>query len=60
MLGAMPVVIEFGHTDKLALYEQFCDIQQLMSHIDKKLVEGQLWVEVTHVMVWGHMKACPK
>ena len=27
-----------------------------MGHINKKLVKGQLWAEVTDVMIWHHMK----
>ena len=29
----------------------------ISSHSGKKLVEGQLWAEVTAVTIWGHMKA---
>ena len=25
----------------------------------KKLIEGQLWAEVTQVTIWGHMKVLP-
>ena len=29
------------------------------SHIGKKLVEDELWAEVTHVTIWGHMRVLP-
>ena len=28
----------------------------ILSPSGKKLVEGQLWAEVTQVTIWGHMK----
>ena len=28
-------------------------------HIGKKFVKGQLWAEVTHVAIWGHMNVLP-
>ena len=31
----------------------------ILSRSGKKLVEGQLWAEVTYVMIWGHMKVLP-
>ena len=31
----------------------------ILSHNGKKLVEGQLWAEVTQVMIWGHVKVLP-
>ena len=30
-----------------------------MCEIHKKLVEGELWAEVTGVRIWGHMKILP-
>ena len=41
------------------LHEQFCPMQQLYIKFHKKLVKGQLWTEVTHVTIWGHMKVLP-
>ena len=52
----MPVVMKFGQTDLGTLYKQFCDVQQLMGDIGKKLVKGQLWAEVT---IFGQMKVLP-
>ena len=31
----------------------------ILSHSGKKLVEGQLWAEVTQIMIWGHMNVFP-
>ena len=31
----------------------------ILSHSGKKLVEGQLWAEVTHVATWGDMRFLP-
>ena len=31
----------------------------ILSHSGEKLVEGQLWAEVTQVTVWGHMRVLP-
>ena len=31
----------------------------VMYQIHEKLVEGELWVEVTGVTVWGHIKILP-
>ena len=31
----------------------------ILSHSGKKLVEGQLWAEVTQVTIWGHMRVLP-
>ena len=31
----------------------------ILSHSGKKLVEGELWAEVTQVRIWGHMKFLP-
>ena len=30
-----------------------------MCQIHEKLVEGELWAEVTGVTIWGHMKILP-
>ena len=30
-----------------------------MCQIHKKLVEGELWAEVTGVTIWGHIKILP-
>ena len=30
-----------------------------MCQIHKKLVEGELWAEVTGVTIWGHIKNLP-
>ena len=30
-----------------------------MYQIHKKLVEGELWAEVTGVTIWGHIKILP-
>ena len=31
----------------------------VMCQIHKKLVEGELWAEVTGVTIWGHIKILP-
>ena len=31
----------------------------VMCQIHKKLVEGELWAEVTGVTIWGHIKNLP-
>ena len=31
----------------------------ILSHSGKKLVEGQLWAEVTQVTILGHMRVLP-
>ena len=31
----------------------------VMCQIHEKLVEGELWAEVTGVTVWGHIKILP-
>ena len=31
----------------------------ILSHNEKKLVEGQWWAEVIQVMIWGHVKVLP-
>ena len=43
----MPVVIKFGLTHSGTLCEQFVTL----GHSGKKLVKGQLWAEVTQVMI---------
>ena len=55
----MLVVIKFGLCDYGTLYEQFCHMQQLYVKFMKRLVKGQMWAEVTHVTIWGHMKVLP-
>ena len=30
-----------------------------MCQIHEKLVEGELWAEVTSVRIWGHIKILP-
>ena len=55
----MPVVMKFGPSDWGTLCEQICDMQQIQVILAKKLVEGELWAEVTHVTIWGHMRVLP-
>ena len=31
----------------------------ILSHSGKKLVEGELWAEVTGVTIWGHITILP-
>ena len=31
----------------------------ILSHSGKMLVKGELWAEVTQVMVWGHTRVLP-
>ena len=31
----------------------------ILSHSGKKLVKGELWAEVTQVMIWGHTRVLP-
>ena len=31
----------------------------ILDYRGKKLVEGQLWAELTHVTIWGPMKVLP-
>ena len=31
----------------------------ILSHSGKKLAKGEMWAEVTQVMVWGNMRVLP-
>ena len=46
-MALMPVVMKF------------CDMQQIQVILARKLVEGELRAEVTHVTIWGHMRVLP-
>ena len=55
----MPLVIEFDPCDKETLYEPILSHAAVMCQIHDKLVEGELWAEVTGVTIWGHIKILP-
>ena len=51
----MPMVMKFGPTRRECCVSSFV----ILSHSGEKVVEGQLWAEVTQVMIWSHMKVLP-
>ena len=48
----IPVVMKFGPTHRGHCMSSF----MILSHSGKKLVEGQLWADVTQVTIWGHIR----
>ena len=51
-----------AHGNKIwstSLGEHCMSSSVILTPSGKKLVEGQLWAEVTQVTIWGHMKVLP-
>ena len=55
----MHVLIKFGPCDYGTLCELILSRAAVMCQIHEKLVEGELWAEVTGVTIWGHIKILP-
>ena len=55
----MPVVIKFGPRDLGDTVQAILLHATVTGHIGEKFIEGQLWAEVTHVAIWGHMNVLP-
>ena len=55
----MPVAIKFGLSLLGDTVRAILSHAAVTGHTCKKLVKGQLWVEVTHVTIHGHMNVLP-
>ena len=51
----MPMVMNLGQLIRGHCMSNFV----ILSHSGKKLVEGELWADVTEVMIRGHTRVLP-
>ena len=54
----MPMVIKFGPVIREHCVSNLVTCSSYVLN-SRKLVEGELWAEVTDVTIWGHIKILP-